>query len=180
MGTSDKDFVSQTTLLTTFDHHSLAEILRLEKLCFPETWQYDDAEKYYSDILHSPENISVFLTDNGDVVGYVLSRPHNLMVPELRGYDAAFGTSEIGRYYIETIQIAPEARGKGGAKQLLLAACLEAKNRGVSNFSIHARTVNGFSEKVKAVFDGGITLIRHLDSWKPADGEPYEYIEWSY
>ena len=72
------------------------------------------------------------------------------------------------------------ARGIGGAEKLLKVVCGEAKKRGINNFSIHARTLNGFADKVKKIFDGNINLVRNIKRWKYGGNEVYEYIEWDF
>jgi len=58
------------------------------------------------------------------------------------------------------------------------AVCEEAGKIGIHKFAIHARTVNNFHEKIKKIFAGNIILTKEIQSWKPAGGEPYEYVEW--
>ncbi len=158
---------------------TLDNILILEEACFPPDWQYDNAKEYYADIIQDPQNINLFLYDENDkVTGYILARPHNLVVSELKNDDPFLTDSDNARYYIDTIQILPELQGKGGGKNLILAVCDEAKKRGVTQFSIHARTVNHLSDVIKSLFKDKVTLVRQIDSWKYASGEPYEYIEW--
>ena len=164
-----------------FDEKLLNSILILEKECFPEDWQYDDAEEYYTKMLGDPKNINVFLRDRGKNVGYILARSHNESVDEMVEYDPDFKkNSNEDRFYIETIQILPSNRNRGGSRSLLLAVCEEGKRRGINKFSIHIRTVNRFNEKLKNFFQGNITKVRKIAKWKPAAGEPYEYIEWFY
>lgn len=157
---------------------ALKNILMLEKICFPPEWQYDDGEEYYAEALNDTQSISLFLRKGDEVTGYILARPHHLAFMEL-GEDDPFLTESIGkRYYIETIQVAPATQGKGGGKKLILAACDEAKKRGVTQFSIHARTQNHLHETIKSLFPEKVTLVRPISSWVHASGEPYEYIEW--
>ncbi len=160
-----------------FKENYLKDILSLEEKCFPEDWQYEDAGQYYKEMLSDKENINIFLRDHGKTVGYVLARFHNKETGELSEYDPEFKDQE-NVFYIETIQILPEFQGKGGAKKLLLAVCEEAGKRGINKFSIHARKINGFSESVKKIFADRIVAVREIESWEPAEGEPYEYIEW--
>jgi GNAT superfamily N-acetyltransferase len=169
----------QTEILQGFDLENLNTIVGLEKKCFPIEWQYPDAEKYYKKILDDLENINIFLKENSEVIGYVLARLHNKEIEDLKNYDPEFKSQE-NVFYVETIQVLPEKSGKGGAKKLLIAVCEEAKKRGIDKFSIHARTKNRFNDKIKKIFEGHITLIRPIEKWEPANGEPYEYIEWNY
>ncbi len=157
---------------------ALQNILRLEEMCFPPDWQYDDGEEYYADVLNDTESINIFLQSDGEVIGYILARPHHIAFEELKDDDPLLTESTGDRFYIETIQIIPSVQGKGGGKKLLLAVCDEARRRGVTQFSIHARTKNKLSETIKSLFKDNISLVRPIDSWVHASGEPYEYIEW--
>lgn len=162
-----------------FSERYLNDILMLERRCFPKDWQYDNASKYYGDILKNKDNINIFLKRGDETVGYVLAVPHNDMVEDLLR-DDEFLEKKDNFYYIETIQIIPQARGVGGAEKLLKLVCEDAVRRGVYNFSIHARLTNGFADKIKKIFDDKTYSIRKIESWKYGGGEPYEYIEWSY
>lgn len=158
---------------------ALTDILSLEKDCFPLDWQYPDAADYYAEVLKDPQNINLFLKEDCSVIGYVLARPHNIVVEELQEHDPVLAESKKERFYIETIQVHPKSQGKGGGKALLLAVCEEAKKRGVTNFSIHARTTNKLNLLVRNLFKEGLIVARPIASWEYASGEPYEYIEWN-
>lgn len=161
-----------------YDEESLQDILRLEQVCFPTEWQYDDANEYYRKILENPNNINIFLKEGGAAIGYALARLQDESLAEdMREHDENFPIDK-NRYYIETIQVLPEKSGAGGAKKMLLTVCDEAKKVAITNFSIHARIVNGLDAKIKKMFGEGVTKIEKIDHWAPAQGEPYEYIEW--
>lgn len=166
------------SLVSGYDEQSLKNILFLEKECFPPDWQYPDADVYYKERLEDLENINIFLKEAGQVIGYVLARFHNKEVGELKEDDPKLEEKE-DTFYIETINILPEKKGMGGLRKLLVAVCEEAQRRHVNNFSIHARTINGFHDMIKKLFKEKITMVRKIESWKYAAGEPYEYIEWS-
>lgn len=169
-----------TAKIDGFNKDALEDILMLEQKCFPIDWQYgEEAPEYYRKKLENPSNINIFLKVGKEVAGYILLVPHSDIFEEMNEYDPGYEKKE-NTYYIETIQVLPEKRGIGGAKKLLVAGCEEAKKRGVSDFSIHARTLNGLHEKVKKLFEGKIGVVRKIDKWQPAQGEPYEYIEWNF
>ena len=157
----------------------LQNILKLERECFPAEWQYQSPEEYYAEMLKSKENINIFLRNNGKAIGYVLARPFNTAVLELKEHDPKL-CEDVDKFYIETIQILPEFQGRGGARKLLTVACEEVLNRGVTKLAIHARTSNRFHEKIKKIFKGSVILSRKIEKWALANGEPYEYIEWQY
>jgi ribosomal protein S18 acetylase RimI-like enzyme len=156
----------------------LADILKLEQACFPSDWLYPEAEEYYASMLAESENVNIFLRDGGETVGYLLARPFKSVVQELKESDPELTDKSEAFYYIETIQILPAYQGKGGARRLLVETGEAVLKRGVNKFAIHARTTNGLNAIIKKVFAGSITLIRDIESWRWANGEPYEYIEW--
>lgn len=127
--------------------------------------------------LRKIENINISLRVDGKTVGYVLARPFNNAVLALKEYDLEL-PEEADMFYIETIQILPVSQGRGGAKKLLTGVCEAALKRGVNKFAIHARTANGFHEKIKRIFAGLIIVSRTIENWQWVGGEPCEYIEW--
>jgi len=171
--------VLEIEILQGFDSKNLNDILMLEKECFPAEWQYPDAEEYYRKVLENKENVSIFLKEKEKSVGYILAKPFNSVVGELREWDPELKEDEK-KFYIETIQVLPAFQGKSGARKLLIAACEEVLKRGFNEFAIHARTINRFNTKIKKMFGEGVILERKIEKWKPANNEPYEYIEWVY
>jgi len=159
----------------TADH--LQNILRLEKECFPPGWQYPAAAEDYTAALNDPGNVHVFLRVGRATIGYLLAAPFNAVLPELLEADPEL-REEVGKFYIETIQILPAHQGRGGARRLLERACAEGEKRGIVKFAIHARTANGFNEKIKRIFGDAISFSRKIEKWQWAGGEPYEYLEW--
>lgn len=172
----------QTTEIIGFNKESLNAILFLEQQCFPINWQYEGAREYYADMLRDPENINLLLRNGKSAVGYLLALHNNIhnhrILDEIKEHDSEFTGSTAQRFYVDTIQIIPASRGCGGSKKLLLTLCEEARKRGVVNFSIHARTTNGFNNHLKQLFEGNIIAMRKIARWQYAAGEPYEYLEW--
>lgn len=162
-----------------FNGEFLKSILDLEKECFPEEWQYPDAEEYYREMLEDRENVNIFLKENKKIIGYILGKPFSKAMEYLKEYDSDLREDDT-KFYVETIQISPEARSRGGSRKLLNAICEEVFKKGIRKFAIHARTTNNFHDKMKKMFEGKVNLVRKIDKWKPANGESYEYIEWEY
>jgi len=174
---SDKE--QKLVVIDGFSAESLRDILKLERECFPASWQYPEAGDYYAAMLDDRENVNIFLRESGETVGYALVKPFRNAVPDLKEFDPEL-LEESDKFYIETIQILPAYRGRGGAKALLIGACEAVLKRGVDKFAIHARTVNGLHEIIKRIFKGSIISSRNIEKWEWAQGEPYEYIEWIY
>jgi GNAT superfamily N-acetyltransferase len=166
-------------IVTKCGERELADILKLEQVCFPADWQYPEAKEYYAAMLVDGDNVNLFLRDADKTVGYILVKPLQAVLLELKEHDSHL-PDESAAYYVETIQILPDYQGKGGARWLLTEACAEVSKRGVNSFAIHARTTNGLHRIIKKVFAGSITLTREIESWRWAGGEPYEYLEWEY
>lgn len=171
--------IEQTVVIADgFSADYLQDILRLEQACFPADWLYPEAEEYYAAMLADSDNVNMFLRDAGETVGYLLARPFDSVVRELQECDPELSDKSEAYFYVETIQILPDYQGKGGARRLLIEACAAVSKRDVNTFAIHARTTNGLHRIIKKVFAGSIILTREIGSWRWANGEPYEYIEW--
>jgi len=164
-------------LVKEYRDEILQKILELEKICFPEEWQYDDPPAYFRKRLEQPQSIHMFLKENDEIVGYCLAVPLKEEVTELREYDSDMEEKD-NVCYIESVEIMPNSRGKGGVEKLLRGVCEEAKKRGVKNFAVHARKLNKLNEKIKKIFEGKVISTREIEHWAPALGEAYEYIEW--
>lgn len=169
--------------ITEFDEKILDSIVEIENDCFPKEWNLWESEevmrKYYSEALKDEKAISVILKDSEKVVGYILAVPHDEAVSDLIDYDPEMKEDE-GRYYIETAGILQKYKGIRGAVDLNIAICEEAKKRGVTKFSCHARKANKLNERLKKLFEGMITKSRNIDKWGPAGDESFEYLEWTY
>jgi GNAT superfamily N-acetyltransferase len=161
-----------------YDTQILKDILFLERVCFPIDWQYKDAEVHYAAMLKDRSCINILLKLNGSTVGYLLARPTEKVIDELKEHDKNLGM--VGDlYYLETIQILPDQQGTGGAKKLILVMIEEAKKKGVNRFSVHARIANKFNVKIRHIFEGMLNECRIVEKWAFGGGETFEYIEWT-
>jgi GNAT superfamily N-acetyltransferase len=167
-----------TKKINSFSGISLDAILNLEKKCFPKEWQYEDGKYYFARALKKASNLNIFLCCKGMIVGYLLAVPHNDARKEINKFDPLMQSSR-NRLYIETVEVLPEHRGRGGSKLLFSRLCREAKRRGVNNFSIHARRKNRLNAMIKKMFIKGLTKARPIERWHFGGNEKYEYIEWS-
>lgn len=154
-------------------------IVEIDKKSFSTEMQFDDALEYFEEALQNPENIKLFLSFNGTTSGYILGKPHNGEYNELLQHDTEITRSDVPRIYIDSIAILPEAQGKGNGEKLILALCNNATERGIKDFSIHARTTNKLNILIRDLFKDKLTKVRNIPSWHYANGEPYEYLEWS-
>lgn len=163
-----------TEILNTFDMTALEDILIIDRYSYPIEWAYPDAEDYYGEMLLKEENIHIFLKDNGNRIGYLLAIPHNDAVKELKIDDPQM-KKDSKRYYIETVAILPEFRGRKGFSEILKTLLEQPKIKG-NNISLHARVENGFSTIIQKKLN--VTKIRRIDKWKYYNyAEPTDYIE---
>lgn len=162
-------------VLRVFSNEILSDVLLIERNSFPKKWEYEDAEEYYENMLKNKNNINIFLNDNGKRVGYLLAIPHNDAVKELKNDDPELKEDPM-KYYIETIAILPELRGKKGLPKMLEKLIDECKYRGINKISMHARVNNRLSEIIQNKFS--VTGIRRINKWKYYNfEEPADYIE---
>lgn len=161
-----------------FSATNLSGILNIEARCFPVGWQYPDAEDYYTQVLHEPENLSLGLKSGQVMIGYLLATPYSSALRWVGNADPDMAANDAAMYYIDTVGILPEWRGVGGATRILRKLEREATTRGALSLAMHARTANGFNTLARRLAGSRLIRTRWLDNWSWADGEPYEYIEW--
>ena len=166
----------QAEVIHFFDSKVLKDILFIERNSFPEAWCYgEETEEYYSRMLGSKDNINIILADNDKRIGYLLAMPHNKAVHELKDADPSM-KEDPGRYYIETVGILPEFRGRRGFPLMLGELIEECKKRGFDKMSLHARVCSGLSSWIQRFFK--VTELRRIDRWKYYNyEEPADYIE---
>ena len=161
-----------------FDQRALGDILNLEQACYPQSWQYPNANEYYADMLGRENSIHIFLRENEVTTGYLLARPLSELYADLCEYDPALCEDPTG-YYMETIGVHPEFIGRGGGACLMDALTDEAINRfGCRLLSAHARTKTGLNEMIKRKYPDRLLEVRHIAQWHFGGNEPYEYIVW--
>jgi len=165
----------QAEVVKTFDADVLQNILSIERSSFPKAWIYDKAEEYYGRMLSAKANINILLTETGQKIGYLLAIPHNDAVKDLSSDDPKM-EGDLLKYYIETIAIRAEYRGKKGFSILLGKLIEECKKRGIHKISMHARVSNHLSEIIQKKL--AITEIRRIEKWAYYNfEEPTDYIE---
>lgn len=168
-----------TEIVNEFNEKSLSDILYLEKVCIPESWQYEDAEEYYKKILEDKNSINIFLKHENKIIGYMLAVPFENDFDDLKRYDTELKLDKNNKkMYIETGQVLQDFSKMKGFEKLILAICEESKRRGFEKVSTHARKINGVNLKFRKMFEEKISEIRDIDEWHYGGNEPYEYIEW--
>lgn len=159
-----------------YTKENVLHIVHTHNGSFHDGGQYDDAEDFFDSVLKDKDNISIVLKDGQNVVGLLIARPHNVMCDELKEDDPHMNPSE-NRFYIETMGVLSEYRGKFGHHKMIKKVIEEARKRGVRNFSMHVRKSNGLSYSLQQLFGKKLTHIREIDKWKWTNDEPYHYIE---
>lgn len=174
-------------IVSAFDEAVYQGILDVKKRSMPADWEYDDAAEYYKEALENPRNISIALRKGKEMLGYLLAVPHNDIYEDedVREADPGF-SPDPERYYIETMEIAPELQktlsgGKLFFKMLHILFDEAEKRFGVNKFSMHARVSAGMSEAVRRYFGDMITAVRRIENWRFYKGqEPTDYMEGTY
>jgi len=158
-----------------FDENIVDDIVRIHSNSFPAGWVYADAREYYSIMLRNKSNIHIIFNDNGKRAGYLLAIPHDVAIEELKNDDPEI-EKDSGKYYIETIGIIPESRGKKGLSFMLQKLVEECRDRGIKRISLHARISNNLSEIIRKKFE--IIKTRRIEKWRYYNfEEPTDYIE---
>jgi ribosomal protein S18 acetylase RimI-like enzyme len=158
-----------------FNEVIVKDIVTIDHGAYPEGWEYDDVEAYYSEALRDENNICVVLKHQERTVGFLVAIPHNVAVAELKS-DDEFMEQDPKSYYIENVAIHPAYRGKNGLSVMLETLRDELRTRGVSRISLHARVSNNLSKNIQKNMK--VIRIRRIDAWKYYDyQEPADYIE---
>ncbi len=161
------------------DEQILEDILRLEKQCYPDGWQYPDAKEYYGDMLKRESSIHIFLREGNEAAGYLLGRPLSEAYNDLREYDPELHDDSTC-FYLETIGVDPKFAGRRCGMQLLEAFRKEVLNRkgGYERISAHARKAIGsdLSGLIRKTYAD--VSVRSLPEWHFGGNEPYDYVVW--
>lgn len=153
----------------------LDSILRLEKACFPDAWQYPDAVTLFSEALHDTSNISIALYHDEEVVGYALAYPMTSVIRELKRHDPEIAAID-NAMYLETIAVYPTFQRQGGGRLLLKAVFDAVGLHRRTRLAIHARCCNEFSNSLKRQYADYVEVSRHLPHWFYGGNEPYDFI----
>ena len=170
--------MAETQIIISGGKNIVKDTVLINRDSFPPEWEYGDAGEYYTEMLGNKNNIYVILKDNEKIIGHLLAMPHDNAVEELKNYDQAM-QKDASRYYIETVAILPEYRGKKGLSAMLETLGRELKNRRIRNISLHARVSNNLNKIMQKKMK--VTNIRRISKWKYYNyEEPTDYIEATY
>jgi len=161
----------------TFDQCLIESLATLEEKTYPPRMRVENMDEYYRECLEDTANINVVMYDDDELIGYVVSIPHDVAYEALREYDPEM-KRDPKRFYTDTIQTLPGKRKPLGILKMLYVMSEEAGRRGINKFSMHARTTNGLSRMIQRVFETA-RVLRTIENWY-GYGEPFDYIEGEY
>lgn len=160
-----------TEVVNPNDLGAVEEILKLEPLFINEV-KYD--REKISEYLSNPKNLSMLLRKHGEVIGFVLSQPHDDVVDELKFNDPKM-IKDPARYYIDKIAVIPEERRGLSFLQLLYDLFEELNKRDVFRFSAHVLASNGLHKILYRIFKPYLTSEYRMVNLY--GDEPYMYLE---
>lgn len=167
----------QTVLIQQALPRHLRAVLRLESACFPDGWNADgDDGCFFRNALRDPCNLNVFLMAGCRRVGYALAVPMTAAAAYLAPYDPDL-QPRPEYYYLETIQVHPRYRGRGGAQMLMQRTIEEAAKKGGRGMAVHLRVSNGANRLPRRIPGIRVIAARQLAAWYWGGNEPYEYLE---
>lgn len=157
-------------VLETISEEDVDGILAIDKKIFP-TMPVADEE--IRGTLES-DGVQVVLKDEeSNLVGYVISLPHNEAYEFLNDIDPELASVE-GGLYIESIGILPEHRSIKNLAALWDAFTSRAREKGYTKVTAHVRVSEGLSE----VFQKRLKAVKHrtMENWADFN-EPFDYLE---
>jgi hypothetical protein len=158
----------------------LEQLLNIRKIAFSGDWkEYDDVKEFYAAEVSKSQNIALALKREGELVGFLLAMPHNLIQSELSVDDPQMPIDD-NCFYVETMEISPNIqKSLAGGKMFLRMLHLmieEAAKHNVKHFSMHAMVNSGLSLAVQRYFGKTIKNVRRIEHWKWNGYEPSDYI----
>jgi len=150
------------------------EISLLEEKCLPFQMCHANNQTYFSSVLNNPENINLILKYKDRLVGFLLAKKYSCAYRELINHDPDLKSQKENCYFVETIQIHPQFRKKGGFGFLVGKLLATVKKEKIKDFCLYARRKNSFSNFVQKRFTG--QKIRTVENWL-GFGEAFDYLE---
>lgn len=172
---------SQIVLASSLSEKSTVElaqrIVQSEHESYPETWIYEDAERYFIDYLQDRRNIVLFILEEGNIVGHLLAGPLSASLSELAPFDPCISESDPGSYYIDTLA-ASRRNGRVAIRRLVRTLEAELQSRGVRHLCMHARVSNGLSRVITRIYGPKVVRKRTIPEWEwYCKQEPTEFLD---
>lgn len=152
----------------------VGELAGLEEKCLPFQMCHANSYQYFSEALNNPENINLILKYKDRVVGFLLAKKYSQAHKELINHDPDLRREKENCLFIETIQIHPQFRKKGGFNRLVGKFLSVIRKEKICNFCLYARRKNSFSCFLQKRF--GAKKIRTVENWL-GFGEAFDYLE---
>lgn len=149
------------------------QIISLGKVTYPVSSNGNNISDYYDD-LNNQDYINIVLKKRNKIVGYLLAVPQNDACSYLKDSDPSM-IERTDMFYVDIIQIIPGASNAIGFIILLKKLFEEAASRGITKFSMHARSTNGLSRLILKISPNARSLRSFPDF--EGTGEEFEYIE---
>lgn len=156
------------------DERLIEELARLHVSAFPAHLRLPDPVAYFTEGLRDAGTVNLILRSADRLAGHLLAYPQSSVYRELRQWDPAMEDDPRG-LYLEIVQVLPRQRGMGIATRLFERMAREARRRGFTRFSMHARKTNGMDRMIGKLFPESRSM-RTVENWLGTD-EPFEYIE---
>jgi len=159
-------------IISRLNEDVLQDILSVEQESFPIQMQSDAEDLRQT--LENPNGIQIVIrSQEGEVIGYLSSKPQKDAYEELKHWDPEMH-QEDRTLYVESIAIKPEARNLRTFLTLGRAFIEEAKKRGYTKITMHARIAGDLASVLQKRY--GAKAIRKIENWHNF-GEPFEYLE---
>lgn len=141
------------------------------------TWKDDDRD-YYKEQFLNPKNINIVCrNEDGQIVGYILARPHNDVVQDYLELDYMMKASDVPMFYVDHVNINEIVFGRSLGLKLIDEMIHEAHRRGVEKFSMHCRVINGLSKIIQRKYGDGLKVKRRIECYADCNDEPFDYME---
>lgn len=150
------------------------ELSILEEKCLPFQMCHANNDKYFSTVLNNQGNINLVLKYKEKIVGFLLAKKYSQAYQELINHDPDLKSQGEGYYFVETIQIHPQFRKKGGFDHLVGKLLSVIKHEKIKGLCLYARRKNSFSCFLQKRFSG--KKIRTVENWL-GFGEAFDYLE---
>lgn len=170
----EKETSCEASILEKLTPEEIEEIAKLDQMIFPpEEGTVEVSFEELEETLKS-EGVQVVLRNkDNELVGCLISLPHNQAVENLIEYDPGLKPEE-NALYIESIGTLPKYRSLSNLLTLLRIFARRAKERGFVKVTSHTRVAEGLSDVLQKRF--GAKQLRRIEDWCKS-GEPHDYLE---
>jgi ribosomal protein S18 acetylase RimI-like enzyme len=164
--------IAKAEIISTVDQETMRGIVEVEEASFPSEMQADEED--LRETLENKNGVHIIIrSSQGEVVGYLSSKPQKDAYKELKIWDKEM-RPEDNALYIESIAIKPEHRDLRNLLALGKPLIQEAKRRGFTKITMHARIAGDLSAVLQKRY--GAKSLRRIENWHNFN-EPFDYLE---